>query len=182
MSKGSDLARFLIASGNHPVTSASLFGAACEYCQAALILAADSFTPLAAFGHVVSLSIELGLKSYLLFRDVSEEELRQIGHDLERALRECVGRGLELKFPDAWLELLNSQYDRPYISRYQRENVGTGLPLTPMLMDELLRALGVLNKAIGNPDRDRQQLDLIARKFRYFETQGRFKLYGRTGQ
>lgn len=137
-----------IATGDHPVTPGTLFMGACEYGRAAHILAAYQFLPIIPFAHLVHQSIELGLKSYLVFSGVDEQKLREIGHDLERAWTECCGKGLEVRLPQGWLASFDSQYP---IYRYWRRGLGWSMPGNQRsVMDILQSALTQIGPAVGD--------------------------------
>jgi len=138
----------LIARGDHPVTYGTLFMGACEYGRAAYILAGYQFLPMVPFAHLVCQSIELGLKSYLVFRGVDEQSLRDIGHDLERAWIECCGKGLKVGFPQGWLSSFNAQYS---IYRYWRQGLGWSMMgHQKSVVDALHSALTQIGVAIGD--------------------------------
>lgn len=148
-----------MGSGDHPVTSFTLFMGACEYCRAAWVLAGDRNHPMVPFAQLVCHSVELGLKSYLLFTGAGERCLRTLGHDLQAAWEECRRRGLEVQFPPGWLMALGSQYDGPFIFRYWREGIGWSIPGTRKHVAETtLGALRQIGMAIGD---DGKQLALI---------------------
>lgn len=67
-----------------------------EFLDAAKLLAADSgrFSFAAAF--LACRSIELGLKAYLIARGDSPEDVRSIGHDLQKSLTDCYARGIDV--------------------------------------------------------------------------------------
>jgi hypothetical protein len=150
-----------VEGGNHPVTCSTLFMGACEYCRAAWVLAGDRFLPIVPFAQLVCHSIELGLKSYLLFTGADEQRLRSIGHDLQAAWEECRLQNLQVNFPTGWLMTLGFQYDGPFIFRYWRHGIGWSVPGSPKQVAETaFAALRQIGLAICD---DGKQLELIPR-------------------
>jgi hypothetical protein len=146
----------LIASGNHPVTHRVLLLGAYEYGRAAVILARSPYLPMVPFAEIVCHSIELGLKAYLLFSGANEQSLKDIGHDLERAWRECSDKGLQVQFPPFWLTGLNMQHANPFIYRYWRQGLGWSMPGTQeMMVNTLSDALRQIGAAVGDQGTNR---------------------------
>jgi hypothetical protein len=159
--KPRNVVQTLVDSGNHPVTHRGLFMGACEYGRAAWILAGYRFVPIVPFAQLVCQSIELGLKSYLVFRGADEESLKVIGHDLERALEQCKSKGIDLQLPEGWVGILSAQYATPFIYRYWRQGLGWSIPGTPKTVVEALHgALTQIGRAIGD---DGVQLAMMTR-------------------
>jgi hypothetical protein len=153
--------QLFVERGDHPVTHVTLFTGACEYCRAAWMLAGDRFHPIVPFAQLVCHSVELALKSYLLFTGADEQRLRSIGHDLQAAWEECRRQSLEVTFPTGWLMTLGYQYDGPFIFRYWRQGIGWSIPGTPKQVAETtFAALRQIGTAIGD---DGKQLALIPR-------------------
>jgi hypothetical protein len=119
------------------VSAASLFLTACDF-----LAAVDMLSPKVAagpFGFVAAQSLELALKAYLMKNaGATEQELKKLGHSIERAWSRCVdkGLGLDATLP-AWVVSLAAGHESPYLFRYGQDgtepavlskiNVGIGL-------------------------------------------------------
>jgi hypothetical protein len=73
--------------------------------------------------------VELSLKSFLLSRGWSEDEVLKLGHDLNEAWLAARAAGLPLDpEPPYWYQLLQTVHDYPYFGRYPPANSGLVTP------------------------------------------------------
>lgn len=135
----------------HPSTSISLYRGALNFAKGAEVLTTNTTQlPIDAFGLLVSHSLEIALKSFLLSVGLDEKSLRKdIGHNLTKAWKTAVTNGLVLdSTPPAWCETLTSAHDNPYLFRYARTNTGLVVPAPHTLIANLRNVLSTIGEAL----------------------------------
>lgn len=136
----------------HDITKVSIYRGALNFASGAELLLTDrNKTPIDAFGVLVSHSLELGLKSFLIHSGKTEKYIiKKIGHNLVKSWEVCISFGLEIDDPPPfWCQVLNSAHDFPYLFRYARENTGVVVPAVDTLMTDLNAVLQLIGKEIG---------------------------------
>lgn len=133
------------------ISSVSLFRNALQFFRVSkiLVISKDSL-PASAFGYIVSQSLELFLKAYLLSVGLTEKQIEVIGHNLEKAWSRAAKEGLQVSSdPPAWCSSLNSAYDRPFLLRYSRDNTSISVPSPRNTVMELESIMLTVAEALG---------------------------------
>ena len=106
-----------------------------------------------AIGLLASHSLELALKSFLLMRGWNEEQLKKVGHDLEKAWIKAAECGLSInKTAPFWVRVLSLGHGYPYIYRYPQEGTAIAIPS----LDELASNLKDLIQLIRGSSEEEQ--------------------------
>lgn len=138
--------------GQHPSTHVSLYRGSLNFARAAeIILNSGEKIPADVFGFLVSHSLELALKAFLISTGFDDDRLRkQIGHSLIEAWKMSAQHGLSLETdPPDWCQTLNSAHDTPYHFRYARTNTGLVTPAPKKAVSGLNNVLEMVGDAIG---------------------------------
>jgi hypothetical protein len=136
-----------------PHTAQSLYAGALDFFYASRALQTASPLPIHAFSFVAAHSLELALKSYLVYRGADPENLDlDPRHDLIKAWRDAVAQGLHIdsKVP-AWCESLALKHSGLLLSRYPRTNTGITSPPLGATIDGLSIVMQRIADAIGHP-------------------------------
>jgi hypothetical protein len=126
------------------ISARSLLGHCGEYQRALSILSESQAPPITVMGLLAAHAIELAFKAYLVACGMTENDFigrGQIGHDLERALRECEQRDFRFNRERTWLGLLNIQHNNPYLYRYGRDGWGQSIPGDPRSLCQYVGSL-----------------------------------------
>lgn len=136
---------------HHSYTPVSLYRGGLDFLEgAATIASAKTPLPLAPFAALASHSLELVLKSYLVAKGLSEDQLKAIGHNLERAWNRCRSNGLNLdSIVPRWVLIMNSGHEKPFHFRYARENTGIVVPNAEQLIVELRAVFSIVGAELG---------------------------------
>jgi len=129
----------MVSTKPHDSSPHSLLVGATDFHRSANILAANLPISAHSFAVVCAHAVELALKSYLLFKGVPENKLKNDpGHNLATAWSQAAQLGLPVgaTHPD-WLEKLDSVHAAPYLGRYPCVNTGIVLPSAPKLVGEI---------------------------------------------
>jgi hypothetical protein len=121
---GTVSAHISIVAGPHVESPETFISAARELSRAAQVLASSPPASALAFALLAGQSAELALKSFLLARGVSADELApQFGHDLLKAWQGARARGLSVPDPPPqWFLTIASLHQKPHWIRYPRQN------------------------------------------------------------
>jgi hypothetical protein len=113
-----------------PVSPSSLLAVARELSAAVSTLALHAQQGSArARALLAAHSVELSLKSFLLSRGWSEDQVHRLGHNLLKAWSAARAAGLPLDpEPPYWCQLLQTVHDSPYFGRYPPANSGLVTP------------------------------------------------------
>jgi len=128
----------------HVYTEISFYRGSLNYFDAVTILfESPSPCPMDVFGFLVSHSLELALKAYLVKKGKSESEIFKIGHNLEWAWSLSQELGLKIEHPiPQWCKMLNSAHSKTLYFRYAKTNTAL---ITPSKQDMYDRLNAVLN-------------------------------------
>jgi len=136
----------------YPSTPDALYrGSLNFYNSAETIFCSDRKVHYDVFGFLLSHSLELTLKSFLLNHDLDEEFIRKkLGHSLVKSWKKSSSLGLKIdsKAP-TWCETLNSAHDLPYHFRYAKVNTGLVLPPAQQTLDDLKSVLMLVGNDLG---------------------------------
>jgi hypothetical protein len=129
----------------------SFVGGAANYIEAACILC-DAGRAVEPIGLLASHGVELALKAYLLHREVTEKELRKIGHDLAELWMHARAKGLGIEGgPPYWVRVLGFAHGTPYhLYRYPPDRVASAIPEAQELKRTLADFLCVVTAAVRN--------------------------------
>lgn len=132
--------------GMHEYTDVSLYRGSLHFFKAVEILFKSEETcPPDSFGFIISHSLELALKAFLLNRGKTEEEIIRMGHNLVIAWNECVELGLQIESDvPRWCEAIDAAYKSPYLFRYARENTGLVVPSQEEMYTSLDRVIDLV--------------------------------------
>ena len=113
-----------------PVSAHSLLVGAQELSVAVATLVQHARGSARATNLLAAHCVELSLKSFLLSRGWSEDQLRaKVRHDLIQAWSAAREAGLSLDpEPPYWCQLLQTVHDDPYFGRYPPANSGLVTP------------------------------------------------------
>ena len=136
---------------NHDITDVSLYRGSLNFFKATnIVFKSGESCPADAFGFLVSHSLELALKAYLLKKGMGEANLKSIGHSLVKAWSKSVGYGLPLVTPvPRWCELLDSAHSSPFLFRYARTNTGIVTPAQQESHSGLNKVLDIVGNEMG---------------------------------
>jgi len=114
------------ATMSHESTSISLYRGSLNYFTASdIIINSNVKCPSDSFGFLISHSLELSLKAYLLSTNIDETKIKKIGHSLIKAWNKCFqnGLGIEKEVPQ-WVVLLDAGHSNDFLFRYSKTNTG----------------------------------------------------------
>lgn len=103
-----------------------------------------------AIGILAAHALEVSLKGYLLYRGVSEGELKKnIRHDLMKAWSAAkeVGLSIDPNIPH-WVQVLNFSHNDPYYFRYPPEEFGVGIPNVDELVQNIKSVITTVQDVI----------------------------------
>lgn len=137
--------------GHHSPTDLTLYRGSLNFFRATDILISSNETcPADVFGFLVSHSLELALKAYLLKKGLDEANIKSIGHSLVKAWYKSVEYGLTLENPvPSWCELLDSAHRSPSLFRYARTNTGIVTPAPMESHSGLKKVLDTVGNELG---------------------------------
>ncbi len=125
--------------GQYPSTPISLYRGSLHFYNSAETIFSSKTVHYDVFGFLLSHSLELVLKSFLLNKGLTEKLIiKDLGHSLVKSWEKSslLGLGIESKAP-VWCETLNSAHDSPYHFRYAKVNTGIVLPPAQKALDDL---------------------------------------------
>ncbi|MCC6488891.1 MAG: hypothetical protein IT364_15435 [Candidatus Hydrogenedentes bacterium] len=137
----------------HPVTPVTLYRAALDFLTGAKVLVGhpDEARASHSFGLLVGFCLEDALKAFLCHTGDNETDLKGVGHDLVKAWKKAVDRGLALgaKPPQWCVALCDIYFKDDFYVRYPQDNSGMVVPNKAKLIDDLRKVLSVVGVALG---------------------------------
>lgn len=137
---------------NHDATPVSFFRGSLNFYRAtSIIVGSGERCPSDSFGFLVSHSLELVLKAFLLSKGYEESDLRnKIGHSLKKAWEKSLENGLNLEPAEQhWCDLLDSAHSAPFLFRYAKSNTGLVTPNQVDSHSKLGKVIGTVGKELG---------------------------------
>jgi len=99
-------------------------------------------------GLLASHSLELALKSFLITKGWQEKDIRNVGHNLEKAWIKAANSGLDIiPEPPYWVRVLALGHGCPFIFRYPQNNTAVAIPTLDELLPEIKRIINKIKTA-----------------------------------
>lgn len=135
--------------GHHPLSPTTLLRGARDFHASLCVLAAGPRPPAAVTDLLAAHCVEIGLKAFLLQIGESEEGLKCVGHNLEKAWRRAQKGGLAVAAdPPQWCRTLSSAQDWRFLARYPRVNSGIVAPAMADLVRDIDNLLDEVSREI----------------------------------
>lgn len=138
---------------NNRLTSENFLNTANGYLAALQILADNAKLNKAILhpiGLLASQAVELGLKSYLLSKGQNDSDLKNIGHNLDKAWDASIKAGLRLNVDNQFsVRVLSLSHDKPFYYRYPQEGIAAGITDTDVLCQDIKAILDAVGCSIN---------------------------------